>query len=125
MKKYTEIGIGNTWFVRTEIEEEDGTENERRGTVHLSKVDDVYLRVWLGHKVFIVSSNEGIKSVRKSRKAFKILFGIIPSALLMLRRMIFWGLINETNGEQNLLEIFRRSRCCCKIGFKLEKPLLF
>lgn len=31
MKKYTEIGFGNTWFVRTEIENDDGSESEMKG----------------------------------------------------------------------------------------------
>lgn len=33
MKKYVEIGIGNRWIVRTEIEHEDGTESEYRGYI--------------------------------------------------------------------------------------------
>jgi hypothetical protein len=76
MKKYIEIGFGNTWFVRSEIEDEDGTETEHRGIVHLKKFVGVYVRVWLGRTVFIVSSNDGFKKMRKSRRAFKILFGI-------------------------------------------------
>lgn len=33
--KYIEIGIGNTWFVRTETENKDGTEFEERGIINL------------------------------------------------------------------------------------------
>lgn len=76
MKKYIEIGIGNTWLVRTEIEDEDGTESEHQGISRLSKVEGVYLRFWIGHTVFIMSSNEGVKGMKKSRKAFKLLIGI-------------------------------------------------
>jgi len=76
MKKYVEIGFGNTWLVRTEIEDENGEETERRGIAHLNKIYGVYLRVWLGHTVLIWSSNEGFKKMRKSRNAFKFLFGI-------------------------------------------------
>ena len=70
MKKYVEIGIGNRWIVRTEIEHEDGTESEYRGISHLSKIQGVYLRVWVWRTVLIVSSNEGFKRRRKDRRAF-------------------------------------------------------
>lgn len=43
---------------------------------HLTKVHGVYLRVWLGQTVFILSSNEGLKKMKKGRRAFKFLFGI-------------------------------------------------
>ncbi|RIV18034.1 DUF3977 family protein [Alicyclobacillaceae bacterium I2511] len=75
MKKYVEIRFGNTWFVRTEIEDENGGETEHRGIAHLTKVDGVYLRVWVRQTDFIWSSNEGVKKMRKNRKAFKFLFG--------------------------------------------------
>ena len=42
MKKYIEIGFGNTWFVRTESEDENGVETEHKGIDHLTKVDGVY-----------------------------------------------------------------------------------
>lgn len=76
MKKYVEIGFGNTWFIRTEIEDENGEETEHRGFGHLTKVDGVYLRVWVGQEVNIWSSNEGFTKMRKNRNAFKFLFGI-------------------------------------------------
>jgi hypothetical protein len=76
MKKYIEFGIGNTWCVRTEIEDDEGSETEHRGIEHLSKVDGVYVRLWLGQTAIIVSSNEGFKKMPKDRRAFKLLFGI-------------------------------------------------
>lgn len=59
MKKYVEIGFGNMWFIRTEIEHDNGQETEHRGIGRLTTVND-----------------EGFKKVRKNRKAFKFLFGI-------------------------------------------------
>ena len=76
MKKYIEFGIGNTWCVRTEIEDDEGGEPEHRGIEHLSKVEGVYVRLWLGQTVVVVSTNEGLKKMRKGRRAFKLLLGI-------------------------------------------------
>ena len=76
MKKYIEIGFGNTWFIRTEIEDDNGNETEHGGIGHLTKVDGVYLRVWVRQTVYIWSSNEGFKKMRKNRTTFKFLFGI-------------------------------------------------
>lgn len=75
MKKYIEIGIGNTWMVRTEIEHEDGTETEIKGIVRPFKLKSVYLRLWIRKKVFILDLKEGIKVQTKSKKKFKIIFG--------------------------------------------------
>ncbi|WP_138189382.1 DUF3977 family protein [Paenibacillus alvei] len=35
-----------------------------------------YIRVWLGKKVLIWDSKEGLKRMKKSRNAAKIIFGI-------------------------------------------------
>jgi hypothetical protein len=75
-EKYVEFGLGNRWFVRTETEFEDGTETEHWGFSHLSEIHGLYLRVWIGRRVYIVSSNEGFKMMNKNRRAFKLLFGI-------------------------------------------------
>lgn len=76
MKRYIEIGIGNRWFIRTETEYDDGTESEQKGIVHLSKVQGIYLRVWLGRTVFIVSSDKGLTKMKKKRATFKLVVGI-------------------------------------------------
>lgn len=64
------------WFIRTEIEDDNGDETEHRGIGNLTKVDCVYLRVWAGKTVYIWSSDEGFRKMRKNRKTFKFLFGI-------------------------------------------------
>jgi len=76
MKKYIEIGFGNTWFVRTEIEDDNGDETEHKGIGRLTRIEGVYLRVWVGQTVFILSSNKGFQKMRKNRKTFKLVLGI-------------------------------------------------
>ncbi|ULL16124.1 DUF3977 family protein [Paenibacillus sp. H1-7] len=61
VKKYIEIGLGNRWFARTEYEREDGTEFERRGMDFPNKFESVYLRIWMGKRVLIWDSKEGMR----------------------------------------------------------------
>ncbi|WP_265455926.1 DUF3977 family protein [Enterococcus sp. HY326] len=76
MKKYYEIGFGNTWWCRTEIEQADGSEEETKGFVGELKFVSCYLRIWLGKKVVILDSKEGLKISTKSRRAVKLILGI-------------------------------------------------
>lgn len=80
MKKYIEMGIGNTWFVRTEFENENGTEYEVRGIAGPIKPRSVYLRLWIGRKVYILDLREGFKRQVKNRNVFKLIFGIASAA---------------------------------------------
>ena len=73
--KYVEIGIGNETFINTEIEYDDGTEKRQKGFVKL-KVDEVYIRCWIGYKVYILSSKEWFKKDHKKKQKFKLLLGI-------------------------------------------------
>lgn len=75
MKKYIEIGVGNTWLIRTEIEHEDGTETEMKGIVTPFKLKSVYLRVWIRRRVLILDLREGVKFQTKRNSNFKILLG--------------------------------------------------
>ncbi|WP_160036851.1 DUF3977 family protein [Paenibacillus sp. An7] len=75
MKKYTKIGIGNTWFVRTEIEHDDGSESEMKGFIKPFKMKSAYIRVWLGMNVMIIDSKEGMKFSKKDRRKFKLMIG--------------------------------------------------
>ena len=75
--KYFEIGIGNTWLVRTEIELTDDSEFEVKGLVGGLYFESFYIRLWLGGKqVFIFDSKEGFKIKKKDKRKFKIIFGI-------------------------------------------------
>jgi hypothetical protein len=74
--KYIEFGIGNTWLIRTEFELEDGSEYEQKGIQLPILCHSVYLRIWVGKTVWIIDSKEGFLRKKKSRKAFKLIFGI-------------------------------------------------
>ena len=74
--KYVEIGIGNTWIVRTEIELNDDYEFEVKGILGRITYRSFYMRLWIGKKVYIIDTEEGFKTKTKGRKAFKLIFGI-------------------------------------------------
>ncbi|MEK5482442.1 MULTISPECIES: DUF3977 family protein [unclassified Viridibacillus] len=68
--KFIEIGIGNTWIVRTE------TELEERGIIGPIILKSVYLRIWLFKTVVILDSKEGLKKLKKKRNSLKLVLGI-------------------------------------------------
>jgi Protein of unknown function (DUF3977) len=74
--KFIEFGIGNTWFVRTETELNNGTEFEEKGIVLPIKLQSLYLKIWIGKTFVILDSKEGYKRANKNRSYFKLLFGI-------------------------------------------------
>ncbi|MFD0711795.1 DUF3977 family protein [Paenibacillus sp. GCM10027626] len=74
--KYIEVGLGNTWIVRTETELADGSEIEQKGIIKPVIFHSIYLRIWLGKTVLIWDSKEGLKKMKKSRNAFKPIFGL-------------------------------------------------
>lgn len=75
LKKYVEVGYGNKWFIRTEIEYPDGTEIEVKGIDKPIKLQSIYLRVWLGYKVFILDLKSGLQVQTKTRKCTKFILG--------------------------------------------------
>lgn len=76
MKKYVELGIGNTWIIRTELESEDGCETEVKGISMPKRVKSLYLRVWINHTVIVIDSTEGFKITKKDKRKFKMLIGL-------------------------------------------------
>ncbi|QGG54473.1 DUF3977 family protein [Paenibacillus sp. B01] len=74
--KYIEAGIGNRWWLRTEIEHADGTEEERRGAVGPIRIRSLYVRLWIGRRVYILDTRDGWKSGRKRQKRFKLVLGL-------------------------------------------------
>lgn len=73
---FTEIGIGNKTFISTEMENPvSGAEVRVPGFVKMD-VEGFYLRFWLGKRVTILSSKDGVKVQRKTTSRFKILFGV-------------------------------------------------
>lgn len=75
--KYIEFGIGNKWLLRTETELEDGSEYEEEGLIGPIKLQSVYIRVWIGRRVFVLDSSDGLKLARKKRKAVKVVIGMV------------------------------------------------
>lgn len=73
-KTFTEIGIGNDTFINTETEYPDGKEERTPGFIKMS-LKAIYLRVWIGKRVFIIASNEGFKLTKKNKNKFKVLLG--------------------------------------------------
>ncbi|MGM0885131.1 MAG: DUF3977 family protein [Bacillota bacterium] len=75
--KYIELGFGNTWFIRTETELDDGTEFEEKGIIGPIRFRSIYLRIWIGKSVLIVDLKQGFKVSKKRRNALKFILGII------------------------------------------------
>ncbi|WJH36603.1 DUF3977 family protein [Paenibacillus sp. CC-CFT747] len=76
-KKYMEIGFGNRWFLRTELEEEDGTEREIKGIHRPFRVKSVYVTIWVGKTVLILDSKEGIRITKKPENRLKAVIGFV------------------------------------------------
>ena len=75
--KYIELGVGNRWLLRTEVELEDGTEYEEKGIIGPISVQSIYLRIWIRKRVYILDSKEGFKKADKNKNKLKIIFGIM------------------------------------------------
>lgn len=75
VKRYVEIGVGNRWLVRTETEYHDGTEEECRGFAKPFTMESLYVRIWIGRRVWIWDSKEGMKRAAKGTKRFKCVIG--------------------------------------------------
>ncbi|KMJ59845.1 hypothetical protein AB685_03010 [Bacillus sp. LL01] len=77
--KYIEFGIGNTWLVRTETDFENGTEYEEKGIIGPVSFHSFYIRIWIGKTVLILDLKEGFKRIKKSRKEFKFILGLVSN----------------------------------------------
>tara|TARA_B100000614_G_scaffold208357_1_gene190974 strand:- start:51 stop:296 length:246 start_codon:yes stop_codon:yes gene_type:complete len=73
-KIFTEIGIGNDTFINTETEYPDGTEERSPGFKKMA-LKAIYIRIWIGHTVFILGTGSGFVIRKKSRRSFKFLIG--------------------------------------------------
>ncbi len=74
-KIFAEIGYGNSSFCSTEIEK-GKFEHRVKGFLLPPKIKGLYLRVWIGKRVFALSSNRFFNMAKKDRFKFKFLFGI-------------------------------------------------
>ncbi|WP_394854328.1 DUF3977 family protein [Streptococcus canis] len=75
-----EIGLGNSWLVRTEYEKDDGTETEVRGISGAIRPRSIYLRIWLGDAVGLWMS----KKVSNSRPSL-----VKPSNVFLASYLLF------------------------------------
>ncbi|RDI42226.1 DUF3977 family protein [Falsibacillus pallidus] len=75
--KYIEIGLGNSWLVRTETEHDDGTEFEEKGIVGPVKFRSLYMRIWIRKTVLVLDLKEGFKRMKKDRNKYKVIVGIV------------------------------------------------
>lgn len=76
MKKiYAEFGIGNGSIWSTEFE--DGDQEFRLPRLVVPEtITQCYFRIWIGKRVLIISTKDGVILRKKNRNALKILFGI-------------------------------------------------
>ncbi|MBI2052384.1 MAG: DUF3977 family protein [Candidatus Sungbacteria bacterium] len=84
MKKvFAEIGFGNDTFLSTEFEFEKENNNEYRipKFIKPQKVTGYYFRFWIFKRVFILSTNHGLETVKKNKNKVKILFGVSGTSL--------------------------------------------
>lgn len=73
LKLFTEIGIGNRYFISTEIE--NGLQERRvRGFMRM-RITGVYLRLWIWKRVLILASSDGVVRQKKPVRRFKFLLG--------------------------------------------------
>ena len=75
--KYIEFGVGNRWLIRTEYENVDGTEHEKKGIDFPIYFYSLYFRIWVNRSVFILDTKDGWKYQKKTRKSFKFIIGIV------------------------------------------------
>ena len=75
MKIFAEIGVGNKHFLSTEIER-GKFEHRLNKFIIPPTIEGVYIRVWLGKRVYAISSNRFFNTTYKGRVKFKLIFGI-------------------------------------------------
>lgn len=73
---FIEFGIGNTYIIRTEYEYPDGSEREKPGIDFNIDIKEIYIRIWIKKKVYILSSQNGFNTKLKDRNKFKLIFGV-------------------------------------------------
>ncbi|MBP9759959.1 MAG: DUF3977 family protein [Candidatus Pacebacteria bacterium] len=72
---YAECGIGNDTFLSTEVEEGEREYRVSRFVLPVN-ISGLYMRVWIGKKVYILSTNKGFDTKKKERNTFKLIFGV-------------------------------------------------
>jgi len=75
IKIFAEVGYGNSYICSTEIEK-GKLEHRVKGFIFPPKWSGVYIRVWIGKRVYALSSNRFFNTTKKDRSRFKFIFGI-------------------------------------------------
>ena len=75
VKIYSEFGFGNNSFLSSEIEK-DSKEHRIKKFICPPKLEGIYLRIWIFHYTFALSTNRFFNYQKKSKRKFKLLFGI-------------------------------------------------
>ncbi len=75
LKIFAEVGVGNSSFLSIEIEK-DKLEHRVRGFLIPPKIEGIYLRVWIGKRVYAISTNRFFNTTKKTKNKFKFIFGI-------------------------------------------------
>ena len=75
MKIFSEMGVGLPTFFSSEFELEDGREFRLPG-IWVRSISEVYVRIWIGRRVLILSSKEGIKTQSKPKNRFNLVLGL-------------------------------------------------
>ncbi len=75
LKIFAEAGIGNSTFLSTEIEKKE-LERRVKGFIIPPKIEGFYIRVWLGKRVYALSSNRFFNTTKKKKIKLKLIFGI-------------------------------------------------
>ena len=75
LKIFSELGIGNETFFSTEIEKGE-LEHRVKKFIIPRKIEGFYIRVWIGKRVYALSTNRFFNTIYKGRVKFKVIFGI-------------------------------------------------
>ena len=80
IKIFAEIGYGNKHICSTEIEK-GKLEYRVKGFIFPPRLGGVYIRVWIGKRVYAISSNRFFNTTKKDRSKFKFIFGVEGSRI--------------------------------------------
>jgi hypothetical protein len=75
LKIFAELGYGNPNFFSTEIEKEEQEKRVSRFVIP-PQIEGIYFRFWVGKRVLVLATKNGISLKKKDRMRLKILFGI-------------------------------------------------
>ena len=75
LKIFAEFGIGNSTIFSTEIEK-GNLEHRVKGFIIPPKIQGFYIRIWLGKRVYAISTNRFFNTQYKGKNRFKLIFGI-------------------------------------------------